>query len=328
MILLLTATRALARVRTSTLSLSAVALCVAVCSHAVADEAVVQNANANEPVFGLTISSDGADAVTADTLYRVNLNTGASVLVGPLGAVGNQFEDVEGLAMDSAGKLFGVDDDTKTLLSINTTTGRATSVNSALGNTRIPTGAANAQDLSIAFACSGQLYGITARSRSFYRVNTTTGGFDLIGSAGGLNVAITDFTSSAGQLYGLGEEALYTIDSNTGLATLVGNYGNGIRFVEGGGIGAEANGELWAIAERRDGSGRIQPSQIYRIDRDTGTATAVSSTNVQGAESLNLGMPSCTRGPGNTVQAPSLTIFGALLLFGLLIGSSLIYTRR
>jgi hypothetical protein len=324
----LNATRAPLRVRNSILPIIAVALAIAFSTVTRADEDLTQNAVSTEDLFALAISSDGAEAATADSLYRVNLNTGAGGLIGALGAVGSDFEDVEGLAMDNSGRLFGVDDDTKTLLSINLATGRATSVNNALGNTRIAPSATNAQDLSIAFACNNQLFGVAARSRSFYRVNATTGAFELVGAPGSLGVAITDFTASAGQLYGLGEDALYTIDSNTGLATLVGAYGANIRFVEGGGIGSELNGQLWAIGERRDGSGRVMPSQIYRIDRDTGAATFVSNTSVQGAESLNLGMPSCTRGPGGIVQAPSLNVFGALVLFVLLIGSSLIHTRR
>jgi hypothetical protein len=316
-----------ARALISTLRISAALVCVwPLTSLAQTDVELKTTASVST---ALMISSDGADAATADSLFRVNLETGASTLIGPLGAVGGAFEDVEGLALDDAGKLYGVDDDTKTLLTINTVSGRATAVNNSQGNTRIATGANNAQDLSIAFGCNGQLYGVAARSKSFYRVSTTTGAFEIVGASGNLGATLTDFTSSAGQLFGLGEDALYTINADSGTSTLVGGYGGGVRFVEGGGIGAEANGQLWAVGERRDGSGRALPSQIYRIDRDTGAATFVSTTNVQGAESLNIGVPSCVRGPGvPVVQAPSINFWGASLLLVLLLASSLIYTRR
>jgi hypothetical protein len=274
-----------------------------------------------EGLRGFVVTSDGAEAATADTLYRVDLSSGVATLVGPLGPVGGAFEDVEGLAIDRNGAMYGVDDDTKTLLSLNLSNGRATAVAGMQGNTRIAAGVNNPQDLSIAFGCNNELYGAAARAKSLYQVNVATGAFEQIGSVGGLNAVITDMSFSQGQLYGLGEDTLFRIDTRLGTATPVGLYGNGVKFLDGGGLAADANGQLWAVAERRDVQGRVQASQIYRISAESGMAILVGQTAAQGVESLAIGPPSCSEGVGVVrLAAPTVNVFGAaLLLLGLII---------
>lgn len=263
-----------------------------------------------EPNVAYAVSSDSADSATADRLYRINLSNGESTSIGTLGPIA--FEDVEGLAVDASGVLFGVDDDTKTLLSISTATGRATAIG-GLGSSRIATGVA--QDLSIAFACNGQLYGAARTSKNFYRVNTQTGNFELVGVAGILNANIQDLSVVAGNMFGLGDTGLYRIDLATGTPTLIGAYGAGINFSEGGGLATDGNGQLWAIGERRDSRGVLQPSQIYRINAQTGAATLTSSSPIGGFESLAIAPPVCSLGPASVVTSiPTLNHAGSLLL--------------
>ena len=259
------------------------------------------------------ISSDATTAATADRLYKINLRTGEPTMIGPLGAVGGVFEDVEGLALDAAGKLFGIDDATKTLLTISVASGLATAVNNTQGNTRLATGA-NPQDLSIAFSCSGQLYAAALNSKTLYRVNTGTGLFEAVGASGALVGGITDMAVANGQMYGLGADKLYRIDVETGVSSLVGSFGSGINFIEGGGLASDSSGQLWASAERRNAQLSLLPSQIYRINAETGAATSSTATAVEGIESLVIGPPHCVSGPLIVASVPSLNFFGGFIL--------------
>ena len=259
------------------------------------------------------VSSDATTAATADRLYKINLRTGEPTMIGPLGAVGGVFEDVEGLALDTAGKLYGIDDDTKTLLTISATSGIATAVNNTQGNTRLSTGS-NPQDLSIAFSCSGQLYAAAINSKTLYRVNTGTGMFEAVGANGTLVGGITDLAVANGKMYGLGADKLYQIDVETGVSSIVGSFGAGINFIEGGGLASDSSGQLWASAERRDARLDLLPSQIYRISADTGAATLSTATSVEGIESLVIGPPHCVNGTVILGSVPSLNFFGGLIL--------------
>ena len=262
---------------------------------------------------GYVVSSDARTAATADRLYKVNLRNGEATMVGPLGPVGGVFEDVEGLALDTAGKLFGIDDDTKTLLSISAANGFATSVNNTQGNTRLTTGF-NPQDLSIAFSCTGQLYAAALNSKTLYRVNTVTGLFEVVGNSGSLVGGITDLAVANGQMYGLGADKLYRIDVETGISSLVGGFGAGVNFLEGGGLASDSSGQLWASAERRDARLDLLPSQIYRINVETGVATLSTATAIEGIESLVIGPPHCVNGTVILGSVPSLNVFGGIIL--------------
>ena len=263
---------------------------------------------------GFVVSSDATTAATADRLYKINLKTGEPTMIGPLGPVGGVFEDVEGLALDTTGKLFGIDDDTKTLLTISATSGFATAVNNTQGNTRLTTGL-NPQDLSIAFSCAGQLYAAAINSKTLYRVNTSTGLFEVVGAGGALIGGITDLAVANSQMYGLGADKLYRVDVETGISSLVGSFGSGINFLEGGGLASDSSGQLWASAERRDARLNLLPSQIYRINADTGAATLSTATPVEGIESLVIGPPHCVNGSVVLLgSVPSLNFFGGFIL--------------
>ena len=259
------------------------------------------------------VSSDAPTAATADRLYKINLKTGASTMIGPLGPVGGVFEDVEGLAIDADGRLFGIDDGTKTLLNISAASGFATAVNNTRGNTRLATGI-NPQDLSIAFSCTGQLYAAAITSKTLYRVNSLTGLFEAVGPNGTLVGGITDLATANGQMYGLGADKLYRINLETGVSSVVGAFGAGINFIEGGGLSSDSSGQLWASAERRDAQYNSRPSQIYQINPETGVATLSTSTPVEGIESLAIGPPQCANGIVILGSVPGLNFFGGFML--------------
>ena len=275
-----------------------------------------------DDISAYVVSSDATTAATADRLYKINLRTGEPTMIGPLGPVGGVFEDVEGLALDASGKLFGIDDDTKTLLTISATSGFATAVSNTQGNTRLTTGL-NPQDLSIEFSCTGQLYAAAQNSKTLYRVNTSNGLFEAVAPSGTLVGGITDLAVANGQMYGLGVDKLYRVDVQTGVSTLVGSYGPGINFIEGGGLSSDSSGQLWASGERRDSRLNLLPSQIYLISAETGAATLSTSTPIEGVESLLIGPPHCASGTNGAViigQVPSLNFYGGfILLCGILL---------
>ncbi len=266
--------------------------------------------------WAYAVNSDGGSTGPAgaagDELYRVNLENGEAQRIGEVGA-----EDVEGLAFGDSGVLYGVDDARKTTLTINLSSGRATAIGGVLGNTRLAT--SEAQDPSLAQLCSGELLAVAKNARTLYRVSISNGGFDARGTAGVTNGKITDLTTRGGVLYGLGEDALYRIDALSGSAMPIGEYGNGINFLDGGGIAVDKVGQIWAVAERRAGNGDVINSQIYRINHVSGGATPVATT-IAGLESLAINESTCALQQAASQPVPSLNYVGlALMLLGLLL---------
>jgi hypothetical protein len=267
-------------------------------------------------IFAYSVNSDGAGTGSAgasgDELYRINLETGEATKLGAIGA-----EDVEGLSFDLSGTvLYGVDDARKTTLIINTVSGRATPIGGLVGNTRLAT-SDGGQDPSLAQLCSGDLLGITKNTRTLYRVNLATGAFEARGIVGASAGKITDMTVLGETLLGLGEDALYRINPVNGETTLIGNYGAGINFVDGGGLAADKQGRLWAVAERYASNGDVAMSQIYRINPTTGAAVAVAQT-IAGLESLAINESTCgILAPGLvSAPVPSANWLGLLVLLG------------
>ena len=243
-------------------------------------------------VTGFAVTSDATSAATADRLHSIDLQTGAAMMIGPLGP---GFEDVEGLAFDQQGALFGIDDATKTLVSIAAGTGRATALGSGIGNTRLAVGEANAQDPSLAFNCRNELFVLTKNSRSLYRSTVSTGALELIGSAGAAEGKITDIAFRGEELFGLGDDALFSINPSTGVTRQIGAFAPKISFSEGGGLSVDSTGKLWAVAEVRKTDASLDLSAIYQIDPLTGVATRLSST-LAGIESLSIGATPCNLG--------------------------------
>ena len=113
-----------------------------------------------------TVDEDPGGSIGPDTLYTIDLTTGALTSIGATGMTG-----IQALAFSLSGSLFGWDIDLG-LVSIDASTGVATDV-SAVGVT--------ASIQTIDFAPDGTLYG--ARD-ALYTIDPTTGVTTLIGSGG------------------------------------------------------------------------------------------------------------------------------------------------
>lgn len=128
-------------------------------------------------VRGLAFSSDGSlyainnggpvgTGTVPDDLYTIDLNTGATTLIGNTG-----FNSLQALDFSPQGKLYGWDI-TKGLLLINQFTGAATDVNAQVG------GINGIQ--SIVFGPDGTLYGA---GTGLYTIDVDTGAYTHVGAS-------------------------------------------------------------------------------------------------------------------------------------------------
>lgn len=269
--------------------------------------------------LGYVVSSDDGDI-----LYRLDLATGE---VQAIGVVPAPFLDVEGLALTADGSLYGIDDTTKTLIQLDTSNASVRVPGGLRGNTGLPAGITQAFDPSITFACDGRLLMSSTRSK-LYELELGTGRAVSVGGSGPtMTENITDIAARGTRLYGLGHQGLHRIDPANGTSTLIGLYGNGVNFAEGGGMSFDIAGNLWAVADRSVNS---LPSQIYRLDVNTGQATLMGSTPVRGIESLAIVTTQCGPFPTGvpSIPVPLTGRHQLSLLLLLLAGVGLLHLRR
>jgi hypothetical protein len=212
-------------------------------------------------VAALLVSAGPALAQTAafavdsinDTLYRVDLNTGA---VTPVGA-GVGFNDVTSLSFSPGGVLFGIDSNTDSLITINTATGVGTLVGALGVNVSSDTG--------LTFDSSGNLW-LSQDNGDFFRVNPVTGAATFIGNLGEGDVE--GLAAFGNVIFGLGEtnNRIGTINTTTGVFTPIGTLG----FDVGTDLGLDfaPDGRLFGIDT---------VERIFIIDPATGMGTLVAT---------------------------------------------------
>lgn len=272
--------------------------------------------------FGYAINSDSFSESLHDHVLRVDLATGEFQDIGPirLGSAVAPFLDAEGLALDPAGQLWAVDDGTKTFFRIDLDSVRAAIPGSQIGNLGLPTGITAGLDLGLTFACDGAAFMSGEVSKTLYRIDPISGRATPVGALGALGYKITDLAVYGDLMAGLGsegDEGIYSIDRVNGTARPIGSFSEGARFNDGG-IGFDANGQLWAIVEE----GGAVPSRIYQIDLTTGRERLIATTT-PGIESLALTAPQCpavAEPLPREVPAVAPTSLGMLLLAVALFG--------
>ncbi len=228
--------------------------------------------------FGYAVNSDAS--TNADRLLEINLSNGQSRVIGDLPA---PLTNIEGLALNSSGDLFGVDAVERALFRIDLNDASAVRV----GELGFPPG--EQFDFGLTFSCSNQLLLAAEQRQSLYRVDTTTGQANIIGNSGGLGQNVTALATFRGEVFGLAADtnSIHRINSETASAQLIGNIG---QTVTDAGLAFDSAGTLWAILDAT-GTGGPAPSQIVRIDPTTGSGT-VTGTTVDGIESLAITAPS------------------------------------
>lgn len=299
-------------------------------------------ASANGAPMAYSVNSDSGDFLTEDSLYRIDLASGVDLRRGALISGFETRLDTEGLAFAPDGILWGIDDDSRTLFPINTDTG-AINFQDEIPLAGFPAGGGN--DFGMTFSCDGSLYITSVITHTLYHLDLD-GSSEIIGSEGALGVNISAIAAigKPTQLYGLGNGQflngdtdspnLYSIDPMTGIAALIGPLGATAGEYNQGGLAFDNEGVLWAITDRRIINNSIAdlPSQILRIDINTGTATVVSNTSEVGFESLAIGPPSnCSIDDSQDdklPRIPTLDASGRLLAILILMLAGMLVLRR
>jgi hypothetical protein len=204
--------------------------------------------------FGYSVRGD-EDTI----LYKIDLATGFQTKIG----TGVGINDVEGLAFDpTSGILYGADDEDNQLITINVNTG----VGTAIG----PLGVANGDEegeFGLAIDPTGTIFLFNDFTDELFFVNKNTGAATKIGAT---KARVDGLAFLGSTLYGVDPDAgaLYTINTSTGLATLVGALG--VSFETQSGLASDGT-NLWGIDE-----GGV----IIRINPTTGAAVQTASTIV------------------------------------------------
>jgi len=134
-------------------------------------------------LYGSTAVGFGA---ARDALYAIDPLNGHTSLIGVIG-----FDNVYALGFDQHGRLFGVSEISKALISIDTETGAGTQIDGFRNNniSRAFDLASRPEDNTMFLADSG--------TASLYRLNTVTGVADLVGPYGSpLNIVGLAFLAS------------------------------------------------------------------------------------------------------------------------------------
>ncbi|HKL54412.1 MAG TPA: hypothetical protein VJ902_10660 [Wenzhouxiangellaceae bacterium] len=262
---------------------------------------------------GLAVNSRGFGA-TEDihVLWRVNLSTGQVERIGQTG-----FIDMEGLALAPDGTLYGADDSTKTLVTVNINSGFSTPVGGLRNNMGMPL--AQPMDFGMTFTCDGELLVSSDTERSLFRASLETGRLQRIGQTGSLGAPITGLASWGGELYGIGqglagEDGLFTVDApnlyridpTNATAELIGSLGETVLPYANAGLAFDTVGTLWAITDRRANGIPDIKSEILRVDLETGLAQKIANAALVGFESLAIAAPRGCDTPSGTLPDPEI----------------------
>jgi hypothetical protein len=262
------------------------------------------SASASAAPMAYSINSDSGSG-NSDSLYLIDLATGAGNRIGIVWLPSAELMDVEGLAFHPNETLYGIDDQSLKLFAIDTDTGLIDQ-NKII---RIETGdlTVGSNDFGMTFDCDANLYITSVAENSLYRLDLN-GDTQLIGSLGtkpdseNINISALAAYGSPTRLYGLGNGTkdegtvkdapnLYEIDINNGSASEIGPLGSNVLDYTEGGLAFDSSGQLWAITDR---TGLLDsgPSQVMRINTSTGAASDIRETTEVGFESLAVAVPS------------------------------------
>lgn len=296
-------------------------------------------ASANGAPMAYSVNSDGQEESTWDSLYLIDLAvSGSEQRRGDLVSGVYDHFDTEGLAFSPDRELWGVDDSSRILFPINTSTG-AINFNQVIQLNFLPPPSPElgGNDFGMTFTCDNSIYITSLITDTLYLVDLE-GNSQLIGSLGA-NISALAAIGNPARLYGLGNglnksgEAdapfLFSIDTESGLATPIGAGLTNVAPYNEAGLAFDSEGQLWAITDRSGLSN--QPSQVLSINIETGLATVVSTTLETGFESLAISPPAnCTKAiAGDEYPAiPVLGPLGLLAVITILMFSGMAILRR
>lgn len=275
-----------------------------------------------------------------NVLYSVDLNTRTATMIGAA-TINGQPANLYGLAAKPGDKsLYAVSDagPVKTLVTIDTATGSAKPVGT------LDLGSNEQLDLALAFTSDGKLW-MSAYTGQLWNVDASTAAATPKGNVG---VTLTGLAARGLNLYGaggLGNNNLYSINTASGQATLLGAYGTD-NYITTTSPAFDPAGNLWAILDYvppKSGStsvadwsdlAHIQPSS--GATQNLGNITpATSDTQSPGYQNLwqiglrGLAIPTAPVAPA-LASTPTLPWPGlaALIAMCLLLGGTTLRQRR
>lgn len=291
--------------------------------------------------YGYSVNSRGnlPDSNDVNALWRVNLADGSVERVSEQG-LPTGFFDLEALAINADQQLFGADDDLKTLVRVSMVTGVA----SAVGGKTINMGRAlgTNMDFGMTFDCQNRAFVVSDVEQSLFSADTQTGELTLVGEAGSLGAPITDLATYGDETFGIGvgldgqgnavAPNLYRVDLDNATAELIGPLGDQASPYNNAGLSFDDDGVLWAMTDRRQVGGQDLPSEILKIDPNTGQARRMA-TSIVGLESLAIAPPAtCGRSvstqPASGLPIPVNSPLGLALLMLIALGLGLVHARR
>jgi hypothetical protein len=198
-------------------------------------------------------------------LYIINQATGLASEVGALG----QQALAGGLAHDTSHETLFVSDlfvvtgptFTNNLASIDLVTGAATLIG-------VHTGAAGNAVSGLAYDSADDILYGAGNSIQLVRVDRATGAMTLVG-AFGARIDGLAYDRGSGTLYGVNATNLYTINQNTGAATLVGPHGIATTALSIGLESESDSGRLFVTDTVTD--------SLFELDPATGAATLIGA---------------------------------------------------
>lgn len=287
--------------------------------------------------IGWAVNSRGneIDSQRVDALWRINLETGQAEYIG-----WTSYIDLEGLAFNAEGDLFGADDDTKTLIKVNQTTGLGIPVGGQANRNNMSLPLSENLDFGMAMDCDDQAWVVSSAQQSLFRANLETGELTIVAEAGSLGAPISDIAFLGDEIVGIGvglnadrtaaAPNLYSIDPQSAQATLIGPLGDAALPYFNAGLDFDESGVLWAVTDRRAVPGGDFPSAILKIDPVTARAELVAET-VVGLESLAVGPAAACELRGTVIPRPvpllSLEALLVLILAMLMVGAVQVRSR-
>jgi hypothetical protein len=274
-----------------------------------------------------------------DTLYQFGLTSHTATAVGSAGRYGGQtIANLSGLSYTPDGDtLYAVAGGINSLARIDTRTGAASIVGMfGLAGQGDPH-RNDALDLGMTFGCDGTLWLVSAYAGKVWTVDASNGATEAVGSTGH---TITGLVAYGNLLYGAGgrgDNSFYRIDTETGEAVRIGDFGDD-RWINSVSMSFDAAGKLWAVLNYvppAPGSTTVPDwADLATIDVTTGKLTIVGP--ITGPESLRqigmkgfaIGPPRCVAGGPSPVGAPVGTPPWLLALAGLLVAAAAAALRR
>jgi hypothetical protein len=230
--------------------------------------------------YSLAKADPIAFGVAFDQLFRVDLGTRQATLIGTAGNyAGVPLALLTGLTYGPGNELYAVAGNRKSLVKIEVASGLARFIGDFSLNGQ-GQGQFNSFDLSMTYGCDGSFWMTSAITKDIWRVNAQNAAMTLVGSTGR---QISGLAIRNGVLFGTGigsDQGLYTINTQTGAATLVGGLPDTIPWIDPS-VGSD--GTLWATLSYNPPFDR-EWSDLGRFDTTTGALTNLGP--ITGPDSL------------------------------------------